>query len=141
MYARDLTCQKLGIRIAKITPGRARLRMQVAEWMVNGHGIAHGGYIFLLADAAFAYASNSHAGVALAQSAQITFLQPAEVGDALLAEAVERIRQGRLGMYDVTVRRIGGRLGTALVAEFRGNSTLLAGSRSLTAAHPASHKS
>src|SRR5262245_19547072 len=96
MYARDLTCQRLGIRITKITPGRARLRMQVAEWMVNGHGIAHGGYILLLADAAFAYASNSHAGVALAQSAQITFLRPAEVGDALLAEAVERTRQGRL---------------------------------------------
>jgi acyl-CoA thioesterase len=128
MFARDLTCQMLGIQIEEIGPGRASLHMRVTSSMVNGHGIAHGGYLFLLADAAFACASNTHGPIALAQSAQITFLQPAAAGEALVAEAVERTRQGRIGVYDVTVRRAGG----PVVAEFRGHSVLLAGRRSLT---------
>jgi acyl-CoA thioesterase len=95
--ARDLACQALG------------------------HGIAHGGYLFLLADAAFAYASNPHGPVAVAQSAQITFPRPAAVGTSLLAEAVERARHGRFGVYDVTVREEGG----SAVAISRGHSVLL----------------
>jgi acyl-CoA thioesterase len=126
MFARDLTCQTLGIQIAEIGPGRASLHMRVTSSMVNGHGIVHGGYLFLLADAAFACASNTRGPIALAQSAQITFLQPAAAGEGLLAEAIERTRQGRIGVYDVTVRRAGG----PVVAEFRGQSVLLAGGRS-----------
>jgi acyl-CoA thioesterase len=136
MFARDLTCQTLGIQIAEIGPGRASLHMPVTSSMVNGHGIVHGGYLFLLADAAFACASNTHGPIALAQSAQITFLQPAAAGEGLLAEAIERTRQGRIGVYDVTVRRAGG----PVVAEFRGQSVLLAGGRSripLQAGEPA----
>jgi acyl-CoA thioesterase len=128
LLARDRTCQALGIRIAEIAPGRASLRMRVAGSMMNGHGIAHGGYLFLLADAAFGYASNSHGPVAVAQSAQITFLRPAAAGTTLLAVAVERARHGRFGVYDVTVRQADG----PVVAEFRGHSVLLAG-----ASHPA----
>ena len=120
--ARDLACQALGIQIEEVAPGRARLRMRVTRTMMNGHGIAHGGYLFLLADAAFAYASNPHGPVAVAQSAQITFLRPAAVGASLLAEAVERARHGRFGVYDVTVRQEGG----SAVAMFRGHSVLLA---------------
>jgi acyl-CoA thioesterase len=138
---RDPTSQALGIEIDEIGRGRARLRMRVTAAMANGHGTAHGGYLFLLADAAFAYASNSTyasdaayasdtAGpVAVAQQAQITFLQPVAVGTALRAEAVERARYGRFGLYDVTVRREDGEV----VAEFRGHSVLLAaGSRPAT---------
>jgi len=121
--APDRTCQALGIQIAQVGPGRASLQMQVTGGMLNGHGTAHGGYLFLLADAAFAYASNTRGPVAVAQSAQITFLRPAVVGSTLLAEAVERARQGRYGVYDVTVRQQGG----PVVAEFRGHSLLLSG--------------
>lgn len=120
MYARDLTCQDLGIVLDDVGPGRARLRMRVTETMVNGHGIAHGGYLFLLADAAFAYACNSPDRLAVAQSAQVTFLQPAEPGDELTADAVERARSGRTGLYDVTVRS-----GQTIIAEFRGQSVAL----------------
>ena len=95
--------------------------MRVAAWMVNGHGSAHGGCLFLFADAAFAAASNTHGPVAVAQSAQITFLRPAAVGDDLCADAVERERHGRVGIYDVTIRRASG----DVVAEFRGQSALL----------------
>jgi acyl-CoA thioesterase len=129
LFGRDLTCQRLDIRIGEIGPGRASLRLRVTDSMVNGHGIVHGGYLFLLADAAFAYASNTYGPIALAQSAQITFLRPAAVGETLLAEAVERTRQGRIGVYDVTVCRTDG----VVVAEFRGQSVLLASGRGVVA--------
>ncbi|MFI7602484.1 hydroxyphenylacetyl-CoA thioesterase PaaI [Actinoplanes sp. NPDC049681] len=123
MYERDLTCQTLGIRLEDLGPGRARMRMRVTPSMTNGYGTVHGGYLFLLADAAFAYASNSHGPVAVAQSAQVTFLRPAAAGEDLVAEALERGRAGRTGVYDVTVRDTAGEV----VAEFRGQSTMLSG--------------
>ena len=128
MYHRDLTCQDLGILLDDLGPGRARMRMRVTATMTNGHGTVHGGYLFLLADAAFAYASNSHGLAAVAQGAQVTFLRPAEVHDELVAEAVERVRAGRSGVYDVTVRRSTGEV----VAEFRGQSTMLSGRPAVT---------
>ncbi len=127
MYAHDLTCQNLGITIDEVGPGRAVLGMRVRDVMVNGHGIAHGGYLFLLADAAFAYASNSHGPVAVAQTAHMTFLRPADVGDLLVAEAIERSRQGRSGLYDVTVTRVDDSLSGSVIAEMRGQSVTLAG--------------
>jgi acyl-CoA thioesterase len=123
MYARDLTCQSLGILLDDVGPGRASLRMRVTRDMTNGHGMAHGGYLFLLADAAFAYACNTYGPAAVAHSAQVTFLRPAEVHDELRADAVERARYGRNGVYDVTITRTGGEV----IAEFRGHSTALAG--------------
>jgi acyl-CoA thioesterase len=122
--ARDPTCQWLGIEVAHVAAGRASLRMRVADWMLNGHGVAHGGLLFTLADAAFAYASNAGPTprIAVAQAAQITFLRPAAAGDELLAEATQRSQVGRVGVYDVTLRRADG----DIVAEFRGQSVLLA---------------
>jgi acyl-CoA thioesterase len=117
----DPTSTALGIDIDEVTPGRARVRMRITDRMLNAHGLAHGGYVFLLADAAFAYASNSHGPVALAQHAQITFVRPAPAGVELVAEAAERVRSGRTGIYDVTVRTVDG----ATVAEFRGHSVHL----------------
>ncbi|GAA3022712.1 hydroxyphenylacetyl-CoA thioesterase PaaI [Streptosporangium longisporum] len=127
-YEEDPACRSLGIVIEEITTGRARLRMRVSEDMMNGHGIAHGGYLFLLADAAFSYACNTHGPVTLAHSAQVTFLRPAAAGDQLVAEAVERVRHGRGGVYDVTVRRASGEV----VAEFRGQSVMVSGTPART---------
>jgi len=124
MHAKDLTCKALGIALEVAEPGRAVLTMQLGEDMVNSHGIGHGGYVFLLADSAFAYACNSYGPVTVAQSAQVAFLQPVRPGDLLAAEAVERSRQGRSGLYDVTVTR---RDDGAVVAEFRGHSVTLSG--------------
>lgn len=123
LYERDEACQGLGIALDEVSSGRARMRMTVAPTMVNGHGIAHGGYLFLLADAAFSYACNSYGPVTVAQAAQVTFLAPAAVGDELTAEAVERVRSGRSGIYDVTVRNSA----EQVIAEFRGQSVMLAG--------------
>jgi acyl-CoA thioesterase len=109
-----------GIEVDSVEPGRARARMRVTDEMANLHGIAHGGYVFLLADTAFAHASNQ-GRVALAQAAQITFLRPVPIGAELRAEAVERSVIGACGVYDVTVRTAAGEV----VAEFRGQSAAL----------------
>ncbi len=117
MHADDRAAQALGISAGGIAPGRATARMVVMAAMVNGHGIAHGGYIFLLADTAFALACNTH-GRTIAGSAEIVFVSVAREGEELEAVAEERVRFGRSGIYDVTVRGPGGRV----VAEFRGHS-------------------
>ncbi|NRQ38591.1 hydroxyphenylacetyl-CoA thioesterase PaaI [Nonomuraea sp. NN258] len=123
MKVADPACRSLGISLESVTAGHARLRMRVTGEMLNGHGIAHGGYLFLLADAAFAYASNARGPVTLAHSAQMTFLRPVAAGDELVAEAVERARYGRNGVYDVTVHGPAGEI----VAEFRGQSVTVSG--------------
>jgi acyl-CoA thioesterase len=119
MHEQDHAAHALGMEIVDVGPGRARLRMAVTGTMVNGHGLAHGGYVFLLADSAFAYACNTHDRVTVAAAADVTFVAPAYRGDVLEAEAVERTRFGRGGIYDVTVRRVPG---GEVVAEFRGTS-------------------
>jgi len=118
MYADDRATRALGISIEEVGPGRATARMRVTAEMTNGHGIAHGGYIFLLADTAFAYACNSYGPVTVAQGCEITFLRPAAEGDELTASAAERARLERSGIYDVTVCRADGQV----MAEFRGHS-------------------
>lgn len=120
MLAADLASRALGIEVEELAPGRARLRMAVTDLMVNGHGIAHGGYVFLLADTAFACACNYPGAVTVAAGADISFVAPVRAGEVLVADAVERTRYGRSGLYDVTVRS-----GEVLVAEFRGRSRTL----------------
>jgi acyl-CoA thioesterase len=123
MWAEDRASRGLGIRLDDVAPGRAAMTMTVTEAMVNGHGICHGGFIFALADSAFAFACNSHGERAVAQHAAITFLRPAGLGETLRAEAIERARSGRSGIYDV---RVTGQ-DSELVAEFRGHSRLSGG--------------
>lgn len=118
LFSDDRASQGLGMVVESVQPGRARLRMEVREDMTNGHGICHGGFIFTLADSAFAFACNTHNRVTVAQAAKIDFLRPVRRGDKLLAEAREISRGARSGLYDVEVRRADGEL----VACFRGNS-------------------
>jgi acyl-CoA thioesterase len=120
MFAADRASTTLGIELVELSVGRAVARMTVTDAMINGHDIAHGGYVFLLADTAFACACNDGGSVTVAAGADIDFLAPAHLGDVLIATAVERSRRGRSGIYDVTVRR-----GDEVVAEFRGRSRTL----------------
>ncbi|MEX1656069.1 hydroxyphenylacetyl-CoA thioesterase PaaI [Streptomyces pseudovenezuelae] len=117
MFAADQASKGLGIELLEHGEGTAELRMTVTPEMVNGHGIAHGGYVFLLADTAFACACNSHGPMTVAAAADIDFVAPARAGDVLVATARERTRFGRSGIYDVSVRR-----GEEVIAEFRGRS-------------------
>ena len=123
MWAEDRASRGLGMSIERVGPGEAVLAMTVTERMVNGHGLCHGGFIFTLADSAFAFACNSRGQRAVAQHCAITFLRPAHLGDRLLAYARERARAGRSGLYDISVRIEAG----GLVAEFRGHSRTIPG--------------
>ncbi len=120
MLTADVATRSLGIELTAVGPGRANATMTVVAAMVQGHGTCHGGYLFLLADTAFAFACNTHGVPTVAAGADIEFMAPVLQGDVLVARAVERVRRGRSGVYDVTVSR-----GDDVVCEFRGRSRAL----------------
>jgi acyl-CoA thioesterase len=120
MFQADEASRRLGMRLLEVGDGTATVQMTIGPSMINGHAIAHGGYLFMLADTAFACACNSRGPVTVAVGADITFIAPVKEGDVLVATATERVRYGRSGIYDVTVRR-----GNQVVAEFRGRSRSL----------------
>jgi acyl-CoA thioesterase len=121
LWAEDKASQGLGMEVLEVGPGRATLAMTLTERMANGHGLGHGGFIFTLADSALAFACNSYGFRSVAQQCSVTFLTPARLGVRLLAEATERHRAARSGIYDVTVREEAG----PVIAEFRGHSRTL----------------
>ena len=120
VFATDRAARWMGMDLVAAGPGTATVRMTVTDDMVNGHGTAHGGHLFTLADTAFACACNSHGPAAVAAHADIDFIAAARPGDELEAVAVERARYGRSGVYDVTVHA-----GDRLIAEFRGRSRVV----------------
>lgn len=122
MWADDRASAALGMDARLIEPDHAVVAMTVTDAMVNGHDIAHGGYIFTLADSAFALVCNSGGRLTVAAGADITFIASARLGDVLVAEGRTRAAYGRSGLTDVTVTREGD---GALVAEFRGRSRSL----------------
>jgi len=123
MLAGDQASLAAGVELVDVGPGRATATMAVRDDMVNGHDIAHGGYVFLLADTAFAVACNSYGQNTVAAGCDITFIAPVHAGDLLTAEAAERHRADRSGIYDVSVRRADG----TVIAELRGRSRTIAG--------------
>jgi acyl-CoA thioesterase len=123
MFANDAASSGLGMQIVAIGPGKATLSMNVRADMLNGHGICHGGFIFTLADSAFAFACNSYNQNTVAQQNQITYLAPGQLGETLTATASEVSRAGRSGIYDVAVTGKDGRE----VAQFRGLSRSIKG--------------
>jgi acyl-CoA thioesterase len=122
MWAEDSASAGLGMRLVEVAEGTASVEMTIRDDMANGHGMAHGGFIFCLADSAFAFACNSRNQVTVAQACDIVFVAPAHRGDLLTATATERTSFGRNAVYDVTVRR-----GDDVIAEFRGRSRQLSG--------------
>ena len=122
MWKEDDASSGLGMTIVDIGPGRATLTMTVRPDMVNGQRIAHGGFIFTLADSAFAFACNSHNEKSVAAQGDITFIRPGKLGDTLVAVAREISRGGRSGIYDVRVT-----VGDDVIAEFRGHSRTIGG--------------
>ncbi len=122
MWADDAASRRMGMALDRVSSGRATVSMVVRDDMTNGHGTAHGGFIFALADSAFAFACNSHNERAVAQACDIVFSAPAKKGDLLVAEAAERHRFGRNGIYDVRVT-----CGDEVIAEFRGHSRAVGG--------------
>jgi acyl-CoA thioesterase len=124
MWAEDNASQGLGMELVSVAPGRATIAMTVTKAMTNGHGTCHGGFIFALADSAFAFACNTHGQRSVAQQCAVTYIAPGRESMRLIAEAVERQRGERSGITDVTVRDEAGNI----IAEFRGHSRTVPGS-------------
>ena len=122
MWKDDGASQGLGMEILDVKAGQATLAMTVKPHMVNGHGIAHGGFIFLLADSTFAFACNSRNERAVAAQCNISFIKPGKLGDRLVATAMEISWTGRSGIYDVRVSVDG-----VAIAELRGHSRTVGG--------------
>jgi acyl-CoA thioesterase len=122
MWQEDSASQGLGMEIVRVGPGEAVLAMTVRPDMVNGHAIAHGGFIFLLADSAFAFACNSRNERTVAAQCNIAFIRPGRLGDRLIATAREISKTGRSGIYDVRVT-----VNDVAIAELRGHSRVIGG--------------
>lgn len=123
LYARDPASKALGMQIAEMRAGYARMTMTIRPDMLNGHQSCHGGFIFTLADSAFAFACNSHNINTVGAACTIDYLAPGRLGDVLTAEAVEQVQAGRSGVYDVTIRNQENRI----IALFRGKSHRVGG--------------
>lgn len=123
MWDDDLATRHLGMELVSVAPGKAVIAMSVDQTMANGHGTCHGGYMFTLADLAFAFACNTYNTRAVAQHCSITYLAPAQVGDRLTATASEVSRRGRSGLYDIRITNGAGEV----IAEFRGHSRTIKG--------------
>jgi acyl-CoA thioesterase len=133
MFSEDRASQSLGMRLLDVRPGYAKLAMTVRPEMTNGHATCHGGFIFALADSAFAFACNSHNLRTVAAGCLIDFLAPAYEGDELTAEATEQARAGRSGVYDAVVTNQNGQR----IALFRGRSRQVGGTIVETPHEPA----
>jgi acyl-CoA thioesterase len=123
MYARDRASQMMGMKVARIARGYAEMVMTVRADMLNGHATCHGGFIFTLADSAFAFACNSSNQTTVASGCTIDFIAPARDGDVLTAVANERSVSGRTGVYDIEVHNQRGEK----IALFRGKSYRIKG--------------
>ncbi len=123
MLAAEGTGPAWGIEIEEAREGYARIRMRMRADMLNGHRQAHGGMVYALADTAFAYACNSRNLRTVGAQATMVFLDAAEEGEILIAEAQEAALVGRAGVYNVSVRTDKGRA----IAEFQGFSRSIGG--------------
>lgn len=123
MWSNNSTSKRLGMAIERIAPGEATLAMTITDFMLNGHGLAHGGFVFALADSAFAFACNGYNQRTVGHQAAITYMAPGRLGERLTAVAREIYRGRRDGIYDVHVTNERGEQ----VAEFRGQSRTVKG--------------
>jgi acyl-CoA thioesterase len=123
LFERDPASRGLGMQLAEIRPGYARMTMTIRADMLNGHQSCHGGFIFALADSAFAFACNSHNLNTVGAACTIDYLAPGRLGDLLTAQASEQVLAGRSGVYDVSIRNQEG----VTVALFRGKSHRVSG--------------
>ena len=118
LQSRDACAALLGIEIDHVEPGAATVSMTVAATMSNGHGTCQGGILATLADTAFAHAANSYNRVTVGQGISIDFLQPAMLGEKLIARASEHHRGRTTGLYEVRIHNADNKL----LAVFSGRS-------------------
>lgn len=117
MLKHDLFSKWLGIELLDVKDGYSKIKMLIRDEMINGLGIVHGGITFSLADSAFAFACNNRNVLSVALDTSINFLKPVNVGDELIAEAVELHNGKSTGLYTISITN----QKNMLVAVFKGN--------------------
>ncbi len=105
----------LGLQGEVPRPGQARVWGTIRSEFLNSWGSAHGGFLYAVADAAFALASNSHGTLAVALAAHMEYLQVSQAGAEVEALATEAHLGRRTAVYRVEVRS-----GSTLLALFTG---------------------
>ena len=111
----DRFARELGFRLTELEEGQATVIAEAAEEHLNAAGVVHGGFLFALADVAFAAASNARNNLSLAIHADILYHQAGMIG-TYTARARE-IRDGKkIASYQVTIHTGD----EALVASFTG---------------------
>ena len=117
LYANDPSAVTYGIELIAADADGAQVQMEIQPGMCNGLGIVHGGMVFLLADSAMAFASNSGDMPAVATSAEIDWLAPARAGQILVATATRQWGGKRSGLWDIAISA-----DATTVALFRGRT-------------------
>lgn len=102
--------KKFGLKLVDMQEGFARIEMRFTDDMENMFGMAHGGAIFSLMDAAFEVASNSHGTMAVALNMNINFMASPVKGATLTAEAREINKTKRTATYDIRATDDSGKL-------------------------------
>ena len=97
MWQQDDASKGLGMEMVEIRAGHATLTMTIEPHMVNGQRIAHGGFIFTLADSTFAFACNSHNERAVAAQCNISFIRPGKLGERLIGDRPRNLAQRTIG--------------------------------------------
>ncbi|MCK9491265.1 MAG: PaaI family thioesterase [Sulfurimonas sp.] len=98
----DRFAKLLGFHIEEIEEGTATVSATIKEEHLNGADVVHGGFLFSLADFAFAIASNSKNNLSLGINANINF-QKAKSGGKLFAKARELSDGKKIATYEVRI--------------------------------------
>jgi acyl-CoA thioesterase len=101
--AKDRFAKLLGFEIEEIKEGHAVVSTIIQEEHLNGADVVHGGFLFSLADYAFAIASNTHNNLSLAINANISFQRSRPKGSKLIATATELHNGNKVASYEVKI--------------------------------------
>jgi acyl-CoA thioesterase len=110
MMEKDYFSQWLGVERLEESEGYCKLKMTIRKEMCNGFEIAHGGITYSFADSALAFASNSGGRKAVSMETSISHIKPLKTGDIIIATAIEKNLNNRIGIYEVTVEKENGEL-------------------------------
>ena len=109
-FKKESFSKKFGLQLADVREGYAKVEMRFTSDLENMFGMAHGGAIFSLIDAAFEVASNSHGTMAVALNMNINYLASPQKGALLTAEAKEINRTKKTAAYDICATDDSGKL-------------------------------
>jgi acyl-CoA thioesterase len=109
----------LGMKLEELSPGFARVTMQMRPEYINFNGMVFGGIAMSVADQAFAYATNSITSPNLAIQFNINLISAVAATDTITAEcrvvkAGKRISVSEMKVTNQTGRLVASATGTTM---------------------------